>query len=70
LRFYAKKTKYKIQSNNNSQKTNNKQITMTKIQNVKQLAFDLIGDLDIVICYLFVIWCLQFVISGLFGLGF
>jgi hypothetical protein len=32
----------KIQSNNNSQKTNNKQITMTKIQNSKQLAFDLI----------------------------
>jgi hypothetical protein len=66
----SKKIKYKIQLNHNSQKTNNKQITMTKIQNFKQLAFDLIGDLDIVICYLFVIWCLQFVISGLFGLGF
>jgi len=32
----------KIQSNHNSQKTNNKQITMTEIQNSKQLAFDLI----------------------------
>jgi hypothetical protein len=38
LRIYVKK----IQSNNNSQNTNNKQITMTKIQNSKQLAFDLI----------------------------
>jgi len=36
--FYVKK----IQSNHNSQKTNNKQITMTKIQNSKQLVFDLI----------------------------
>ena len=32
---------------------------MTKIQNFKQLAFDFIWDLDSVI------WCLQFVISGL-----
>ncbi len=40
LRFYVKKTKYN-------------QITMTKIQNSKQLAFDLIWDLDIVIWNLF-----------------
>ena len=38
---------------------------MTEIQNSKQLAFDLIWDLDIVIWNLFVIWCLSFVISGL-----
>jgi hypothetical protein len=31
-----------IKLNHNSQKTNYKQITMTKIQNPKQLAFDLI----------------------------
>jgi hypothetical protein len=43
------------------------QITMTKIQNPKQLAFDLILILDIVIWNLFVIWCLYFVISGLSG---
>ena len=42
---------------------------MTEIQNSKQLAFDLIWDLDIVIWNLFVIWCLEFVISGLYGLG-
>jgi hypothetical protein len=40
---------------------------MTKIQNPKQLAFDLILILDIVIWNLFVIWCLYFVISGLSG---
>jgi hypothetical protein len=45
-----------------------KQITMTEIQNSKQSAFDLIWNLDIVIWDLFVIWCLQFVISGLTGL--
>ena len=33
---------------------------MTKIQNPKQLAFDLIWDL-------FVIWSLTFVISGCYG---
>jgi hypothetical protein len=51
------------------------QITMTEIQNstrlsssqAKQLAFDLIGYLDISIWNLFVIWCLSFVISGLSG---
>ena len=42
---------------------------MTEIQNPKQLAFDLIWDLDIEILNLFVIWCLQFIISGLSGLG-
>ena len=42
---------------------------MTKIQNPKQLASDLILDLDIEIWNLFVIWCLYFVVSGLFGLG-
>ena len=42
LRFYVKKTKNKIQTNHNNQNTNNKQITMTKIQNSKQLVFDLI----------------------------
>jgi hypothetical protein len=36
LRFYVKKTKYN-------------QITMTKIKNSKQVAFDLICDLDIAI---------------------
>jgi len=41
---------------------------MTEIQNSKQSAFDLIWNLDIVIWDLFVIWCLQFVISGLTGL--
>ena len=45
------------------------QITITEIQNSKQLVFDLILDLDIVIWNLFVIWCLYFVISGLSGLG-
>jgi hypothetical protein len=35
----------------------------------KQLVFDLIWDLDIAIWNLFEIWCLQFVISGLSGLG-
>ena len=40
---------------------------MTEIQNTKQLAFDRIWDLDIVIWNLFVIWCLSFVISGLSG---
>ena len=34
------------------------QITMTEIQNPKQLAFDLIWDLDIEIWNLFAIWCL------------
>jgi len=33
--------------------TNTKQITMTKIQNSKQLTFDLVSDLDIVIWNLF-----------------
>ena len=42
---------------------------MTKIQNSKQLAFDLIWDFDIEIWNLFVIWCLSFVISVLQGLG-
>ena len=42
---------------------------MTKIQNSKQLALDLIWDFDIEIWNLFVIWCLYFVISGLYGLG-
>jgi hypothetical protein len=42
-------------------------IAMTKIQNHKQLAFDPPLGLDIVIWNLFVIWCLQFVISGLSG---
>ena len=32
---------------------------MTKIQNSKHLVFDLIGDLDIVIWNLSVIWCLE-----------
>jgi hypothetical protein len=40
LRIYVKKNKR--QSNHNSQKTNTKQITMTEIQNSKQLALDLI----------------------------
>jgi hypothetical protein len=31
---------------------------MTEIQNPKQLAFDLIWDLDIEIWNLFAIWCL------------
>jgi hypothetical protein len=31
---------------------------MTKIQNSKYLAFDIIWDLDIVIWNLFAIWCL------------
>ena len=35
-----------------------RQITMTEIQNSKQLILDLILDLDIVICNLFVICCL------------
>jgi len=47
--------KNKTQSNPNSQKTNNKQITMTKIQNSKQFVFNLIRELDIVIWDLFVI---------------
>jgi len=34
------------------------QITITEIQNSKQLVFDLILDLDIVIWNLFVLWCL------------
>ena len=42
------------------------QITMTEIQISKQLAFDPPpANLDIVICNLFGIWCLYFVISGL-----
>ena len=46
------------------------QITITEIQNPKQLAFDPpAADLDIVIWNLFVIWCLLFVIFGLSGLG-
>jgi len=46
------------------------QITMTEIQNPKQLAFDPpAADLDIVIWNLFDIWCLVFVIFGLSGLG-
>ena len=40
-------------SNEKFQITKNKQITMTKIQNPKQLAFDLIRDLDNVIRNLF-----------------
>jgi hypothetical protein len=44
------------------------QITITDPR-TKQLAFDLICDLDMVIWNLFVIWCLQFDISGLSGLG-
>jgi hypothetical protein len=40
---------------------------MTEIQNSKQLVFDLILELDIVIWNLFVIWCLQFVIFALPG---
>jgi hypothetical protein len=40
---------------------------MTEFQNPKQSAFDpSAADLDIVIWNLFVIWCLLFVISGLF----
>ncbi|MGD1972687.1 MAG: hypothetical protein PVG73_01360, partial [Desulfobacterales bacterium] len=39
------------------------QNTITEIQNLKQLAFDFIEDLDIVFWNLFVIWCLSFVIS-------
>jgi hypothetical protein len=31
---------------------------MTEIQNSKLLASDIIRDLDVVICNLFVIWCL------------
>jgi hypothetical protein len=49
-----------MQSNHNSQKTNNKQITMTKIRNSKQSVFDFICDLNIEICDLFEIWCLRF----------
>ena len=36
---------------NKSQIPKAKQITMTEIQNAKQLAFDLICDLVLVICY-------------------
>ena len=42
---------------------------MTEIQNPKQLVFDVIWVLDIVIWNLFVIWCLYVDISGLSGLG-
>jgi len=45
--FRRQKIEFNKQSNNNSQNTNNRQIKMTEIQNPKQLAFDLIGDLDI-----------------------
>jgi hypothetical protein len=39
-----------VSAMNKFQITNTKQITMTGIQNSKQLAFDIIWDLDIVIC--------------------
>ncbi len=50
------KNKRRITINPNNQKTNNKQITMTKIPNNRFL--DLIWDLDIVILIFFEIWCL------------
>jgi hypothetical protein len=40
---------------------------MTEIQNPKQLAFELICDLDIVIWNLFVICDLLFIFSDFFG---
>jgi hypothetical protein len=42
---------YKQLKINKSQIPNTKKITMTEIQNHKQLAFDHIRYLDIVICY-------------------
>ena len=45
IRDSKKNTKYDQITKTKNQKPNNKQITMTKIQNSKQLAFDLIGDL-------------------------